>query len=37
MLNTNLQEIGRIERSQFIVDWFREPVLRCRLHIGLNK
>lgn len=32
-----LREIGRIERTLFILDWFREPTLRQRVQAGLNK
>lgn len=32
-----LREIGRIERSLFILDWFRDPSLRRRVQVGLNK
>lgn len=32
-----LREIGRIERSLFMLDWFRDPLLRRRVQAGLNK
>lgn len=32
-----LREIGRIERTLFMLDWFRDPALRRRVHTGLNK
>ena len=32
-----LREIGRIERTLFMLDWFRDPALRRRVHAGLNK
>lgn len=32
-----LKEIGRIERSLFMLDWFRDPSLRRRVQAGLNK
>ncbi|MBL0407351.1 Tn3 family transposase [Microvirga aerilata] len=32
-----LQEIGRIERSLFTLDWLENPDLRRRCHVGLNK
>ena len=32
-----LQEIGRIERSLFTLDWLESPDLRRRCHVGLNK
>jgi TnpA family transposase len=32
-----LREIGRIERTLFMLDWFRDPGLRRRVHAGLNK
>ncbi|KUQ07728.1 Tn3 family transposase [Klebsiella aerogenes] len=32
-----LREIGRIERSLFMLDWFRNPSLRRRVQAGLNK
>lgn len=32
-----LREIGRIERTLFMPDWFRDPPLRRRVQAGLNK
>lgn len=32
-----LREIGRIERTLFMLDWFRNPALRRRVQAGLNK
>lgn len=32
-----LREIGRIERTLFMLDWFRDPSLRRRVQAGLNK
>lgn len=32
-----LREIGRIERTLFMLDWFRDPGLRQRVQAGLNK
>lgn len=32
-----LREIGRIERTRFMLDWFRDPGLRRRVQAGLNK
>ncbi len=32
-----LREIGRIERTLFMLDWFRDPALRRRVQSGLNK
>jgi len=32
-----LREIGRIERSLFMLDWFRDPSLRRSVQAGLNK
>ena len=32
-----LREIGRIERTLFMIDWFRDPALRRRVQAGLNK
>lgn len=32
-----LREIGRIERTLFILDWFCDPALRQRVQAGLNK
>ena len=32
-----LREIGRVERTLFIIDWVLDPDMRRRAHIGLNK
>ena len=32
-----LRELGRIERSLFILDWLQSVELRRRVHAGLNK
>jgi TnpA family transposase len=32
-----LREIGRIERTLFMLDWYRDPALRRRVQAGLNK
>ncbi len=32
-----LQELGRIERTLFTLDWLESPELRRRCHAGLNK
>ena len=32
-----LQELGRIERTLFMLDWLESPRLRQRRHAGLNK
>jgi TnpA family transposase len=32
-----LQEIGKIERTLFMLDWLENPLLRCRCQAGLNK
>jgi hypothetical protein len=32
-----LQELGRIERTLFMLDWLESPELRRRCHAGLNK
>jgi TnpA family transposase len=32
-----LREIGRIERTMFILDWLQNSELRRRVHAGLNK
>jgi len=36
-LDLALQEIGRIERTLFMLDWLESPDLRRRCHAGLNK
>lgn len=32
-----LREIGRVERTLFMLDWMRDPSLRRRVHHGLTK
>jgi TnpA family transposase len=32
-----LREVGRIERSLFMIEWYSSPVLRRRCQAGLNK
>jgi TnpA family transposase len=32
-----LRELGRIERTRFILDWLQNVELRRRVHTGLNK
>ena len=32
-----LREIGRLERTIFTLDWLKDPGLRRRVHLGLNK
>jgi TnpA family transposase len=36
-LDLAFQEIGRIERTQFTLDWLEDPDLRRRCRAGLNK
>ncbi len=36
-LHTALREVGRIERSLFMLEWMKDPELRRRVQIGLNK
>jgi TnpA family transposase len=36
-LDLALQELGRIERTLFMLDWFESPELRRCCHAGLNK
>ena len=36
-LAKSLREIGRIERTLFMLDWFRDPALCRRVQAGLNK
>ena len=36
-LDLALQELGRIERTLFMLDWLESPALRRRCHAGLNK
>jgi TnpA family transposase len=32
-----MRELGRIERTLFLLDWMTDPVLRARVQAGLNK
>ena len=32
-----LRDVGRVERSLFMIDWITDPAMRRRAHIGLNK
>ena len=32
-----LRELGRLERSLFILDWLQSVKLRRRVQVGLNK
>jgi Tn3 transposase DDE domain len=32
-----LRELGRIERTLFMLEWLQNPALRRRVHAGLNK
>lgn len=36
-LSLALRELGRIERTLFILDWIKDPKLRARVQVGLNK
>ena len=36
-LDLALQELGRVERTLFMLDWLESPELRRRCHAGLNK
>lgn len=36
-LSVALQELGRVERTLFTIDWLSSPALRRRCHAGLNK
>jgi len=36
-LDFALSELGRIERTLFMLDWLESPELRRRCHAGLNK
>ncbi len=35
-LDVTLQEIGKVERTLFMLDWLENPDLRRRCHAGLN-
>ena len=37
MLSRALREIGRIERTLFMIEWYSDPALRSRCRAGLNK
>ena len=32
-----LREVGRVERSLFMIDWTTDPGMRRRVQVGLNK
>ena len=32
-----LREVGRIERTLFVLQWLQDPALRRRVQVGLNK
>jgi TnpA family transposase len=36
-LHTALREVGRIERALFMLEWMKDPELRRRVQVGLNK
>ena len=36
-LAKSLKEIGRLERTRFMLDWISDPALRRRTNAGLNK
>jgi TnpA family transposase len=36
-LHTALREVGRIERTLFMLEWMKDPELRRRVQVGLNK
>jgi TnpA family transposase len=36
-LDLALQELGRVERTLFTLDWLESPDLRQRCQVGLNK
>ena len=36
-LHTALREVGRIERSLFMLEWMKDPESRKRVQVGLNK
>jgi TnpA family transposase len=37
ILSRALREIGRIERTLFMIEWYSDPALRSRCRAGLNK
>jgi TnpA family transposase len=37
LLSRALREIGRIERTLFMIEWYSSPALRGRCRVGLNK
>ncbi len=37
MLSRALRELGRIERTLFMIEWYSSPQLRDRCRVGLNK
>jgi TnpA family transposase len=37
VLSRALREIGRIERTLFMIEWYSSPELRDRCRAGLNK
>jgi TnpA family transposase len=36
-LHATLREVGRIERTLFMLEWMQDPELRRRVQVGLNK
>ena len=36
-LHTAMREVDRIERTLFMLEWMRDPKLRRRVQVGLNK
>ena len=36
-LATALRELGKIERTLFMLEWYMDPTLRRRVTVGLNK
>ncbi|MBV8415685.1 MAG: Tn3 family transposase [Verrucomicrobia bacterium] len=36
-LHAALREVGRIERTLFMLEWTQDPELRKRVQVGLNK
>ncbi len=32
-----MQELERVERTLFLLDWLQDPDLRCKVTAGLNK